>query len=253
MKKKDKLIEKRQCDITGKIKKRLKEKIESGITIKRSKINRTFLYNLYWIYNLSTPEIASLFDYSSSQTIRDKFIKYKISIKNNKECQSRIKIDKSVLISLYIDKKLSTYEISNKFDCGTETIRRLLKKYNIERRSCYHKMAGWNRGLSKKTDDRVASYAKKLSKTLLNGRERAPKKYGKDWYSQRKRCLKRDGYKCSQCQSKENLNVHHWEPYRFSYDNRLINLITLCENCHIEIHKWYKNEGFIEQAELEYY
>ena len=77
------------------------------------------------------------------------------------------------------------------------------------------------------------------------------------WISKRFKILKRDHFKCSECNSTHNLNVHHkyyvrgkkaWEyPYNV--------LITLCSNCHSKWHKehdieirdevWKKNREYI--------
>ena len=63
------------------------------------------------------------------------------------------------------------------------------------------------------------------------------------WKNKRLKILKRDNYTCRHCRSKNNLHVHHliykvggvppWE-YRNS------DLITLCANCHDEVHRTKK-------------
>lgn len=62
--------------------------------------------------------------------------------------------------------------------------------------------------------------------------------YGPNWWSQRKKALKRDAYRCYLCGSnKEQLNVHHQIPFskcdNYKEANSLDNLITLCQKCHI--------------------
>ncbi len=67
------------------------------------------------------------------------------------------------------------------------------------------------------------------------------------WINKRLIILKRDNFKCKNCNCKnEELHIHHtiyiqnrkpWE-----YDNKY--LITLCKNCHNEIHK-NKNSIFV--------
>ena len=56
----------------------------------------------------------------------------------------------------------------------------------------------------------------------------------------KKLCLKRDKYRCVNCGSKNNLNVHHIDnngPQRTnSPNNNLDNLQTLCYKCHLKIH-----------------
>jgi 5-methylcytosine-specific restriction endonuclease McrA len=65
---------------------------------------------------------------------------------------------------------------------------------------------------------------------------------GRNWHSQSREALKRDGYKCQICHKQLgkrgwDYGVHHIIPYRdFNGDyliaNELSNLITLCRRCH---------------------
>ncbi len=58
------------------------------------------------------------------------------------------------------------------------------------------------------------------------------------WIRKRNIILKRDGYKCTVCGDKNNLQVHHTYYIRdlvpWSYPNK--SLLTLCEPCHHEYH-----------------
>ena len=69
--------------------------------------------------------------------------------------------------------------------------------------------------------------------------------HGPNWYSQRRKALKRDLRTCQHCQLTEAeslglyeqpLAVHHIKPFRLFADykeaNALSNLITLCHSCH---------------------
>lgn len=48
--------------------------------------------------------------------------------------------------------------------------------------------------------------------------------------------LERDGWRCQQCGSRKNLEVHHLNARsRLGHDS-LENLITLCHACHSEVH-----------------
>lgn len=75
----------------------------------------------------------------------------------------------------------------------------------------------------------------KENKSYLNYKERVSSDY-KKW---KKSVLKRDNYKCTKCGSKESLNVHHIKSFSENKDLRfdINNGITLCNNCHIEVHK----------------
>lgn len=48
--------------------------------------------------------------------------------------------------------------------------------------------------------------------------------------------LKRDNYECTECSSKENLEVHHILRIIDGGTNNPANLLTLCEHCHNRRH-----------------
>ncbi len=50
------------------------------------------------------------------------------------------------------------------------------------------------------------------------------------------RVLRRDGWRCQQCGSRTNLQVHHIRLRSRSGADTEENLITLCSGCHDEIH-----------------
>ncbi len=67
------------------------------------------------------------------------------------------------------------------------------------------------------------------------------------WQNKRVEILMRDGYRCRNCKSLNNLQVHHRQyhlnksdvkvrPWEYSHKY----LITLCNSCHSEGHKLYK-------------
>lgn len=68
------------------------------------------------------------------------------------------------------------------------------------------------------------------------------------WLTKKKEILERDKYRCVNCRSENNLEIH-LRQYHYSvslnmfvnpwqYDNNL--LITLCENCHRQGHSLYQ-------------
>jgi len=67
-----------------------------------------------------------------------------------------------------------------------------------------------------------------------------------DWDSLRKRRLKRDNHRCSNCSAKggpsgdAELHVHHIVPRKDGGSDNIENLQTLCEDCHDAIH--HKNK-----------
>jgi RNA-directed DNA polymerase len=58
-----------------------------------------------------------------------------------------------------------------------------------------------------------------------------PSRRQAEWRETRTKVLQRDGYRCSQCGSTEELEVHHIKP---TGGNVLDNLLTLCQRCHAE-------------------
>ena len=70
---------------------------------------------------------------------------------------------------------------------------------------------------------------------------------GRNWEEQRQLALKRDEFKCVECDSTKNLHVHHIISYwKFDGDyvlaNDIDNLITLCASCHFTKHEpWLLN------------
>ena len=67
-------------------------------------------------------------------------------------------------------------------------------------------------------------------------RKKQKARYGPNWDKIRHLVYKRDGYRCRAC-SKTNckLNAHHIILLRVSKSNSSRNLITLCDECHIEV------------------
>lgn len=180
--------------------------------------------------------------------------------------------------SLYWESEWSIAMIAAFVGKSDETVRRFMAANGIPRRPKTHRFGGWNKGQpmpdeqrAKLSATRTALYAsgelrhwnegrhwpveirEKISAGVLAGREPAPSYYGPDWQRQRTSALQRDGYACQQCGSIDSIEVHHWEPYRFSFDNSLDNLVVLCADCHIDMHVRYRREGFIAMAEAEQY
>jgi 5-methylcytosine-specific restriction endonuclease McrA len=55
-----------------------------------------------------------------------------------------------------------------------------------------------------------------------------------EWKAKRKQVLKRDNYICQECGDRA-WQVHH-KTYKRIFNERLSDLISLCEDCHREIH-----------------
>lgn len=172
----------------------------------------------------------------------------------------------------------STAECAKVFGVDAETFRQRMIKFAIPRRPKTVNFGGHNKGKSlsaeqrsKISSTRLERFAsgelthwnrgrhwpeevrRKISETLLDGREPAESNYGPDWHIQRTSCLQRDDYTCQECGARDDLEVHHWDPYRFCFDNSLENLVTLCAPCHREMHEKYKREGWTQERERDFY
>lgn len=78
-------------------------------------------------------------------------------------------------------------------------------------------------------DIQKAKYPEIEGKEYLNGETKG--------YKNTKRYVKvRDGYKCRNCGSKKELEVHHRRPRSKGGSDRPGNLITLCHECHTDYH-----------------
>jgi 5-methylcytosine-specific restriction endonuclease McrA len=53
----------------------------------------------------------------------------------------------------------------------------------------------------------------------------------------RRQVLRRDGWKCQICGSRQNLQVHHKELRSQQGSDDELNLITLCADCHEGLHR----------------
>lgn len=75
----------------------------------------------------------------------------------------------------------------------------------------------------------------KVNKSYWNYEDRRSSKY-KKWKAS---VLERDKNKCKICGAKEQLVVHHIKHFADNINERynIDNGITLCENCHKEVHK----------------
>lgn len=56
------------------------------------------------------------------------------------------------------------------------------------------------------------------------------------WHELRAQALERDGHKCQECGTEDDLQVHHLA-YGKAGDDLLDDLVTLCEDCHSQRHE----------------
>ncbi|HUS49975.1 MAG TPA: hypothetical protein VMZ91_07400 [Candidatus Paceibacterota bacterium] len=130
----NKIAENYNCSINT-IMRRLRE---NGISVNKSKgvrtnIKKKDLEKLYKKQKLTTYEIAEKYDCCQA-TIWKKLVEFNIPRRTPYELNSNVP-SKKELIKLYIDKKLSTWEIQKRHGYSRSTIHRKLKKYRIKIRS----------------------------------------------------------------------------------------------------------------------
>lgn len=66
------------------------------------------------------------------------------------------------------------------------------------------------------------------------------------WNRLRSLCFHRDGYKCKNCGSGINLEMHHVSYEHLYTFAELDDVITLCRDCHTHIHQYDKKKIFAE-------
>ncbi|MBZ5652936.1 MAG: HNH endonuclease [Acidobacteriia bacterium] len=54
----------------------------------------------------------------------------------------------------------------------------------------------------------------------------------------RKQVLRRDGWQCQVCGTRQDLQVHHKQLRSQQGSDEDLNLITLCAGCHEGLHRW---------------
>lgn len=70
--------------------------------------------------------------------------------------------------------------------------------------------------------------------------------------SKRERIVQRAQYRCQSCGSKPDapsiLEVHHVRPWLQGGRHNDGNLVVLCKNCHLLIHKWLRLPRLVERV-----
>ena len=127
----------------------------------------------------------------------------------------------------------------------------------------------WNKGLTKETDNRVAingiNVGKALKGSLLSVETRLKLREShkgekhwnwrggisgmyklhraeRNWKKRSRKTFERDNFQCQLCGRKSGkLHAHHIIPWRVEHNDKLNNLITLCNSCHSKVErKWYQ-------------
>lgn len=228
---------------------------------------------LYVEKKQSSTEIANRFG-CDPQTVLNWLDKYNITRRNWYDRAPEELSDPDWLIRKYIDEHLSTSDIATLLDCSHTAVLKGLYDFDIgvrDRAASGPKNKQYNRqtincDICGDTFERVESQIQENNFCSMSclaewnseqfSGENSPRwaggyegYYGPNWRQQRRRAVIRDQARCQDCgmlesehlrQKGEKLHVHHITPARCFEDpdkrNRLQNLITLCEKCHLE--KW---------------
>lgn len=183
------------------------------------------LRRLYVDQQLTMVEVAETLQ-CSRQAVEEWIHRHEIDTRSrNPEVPSEL-TERDKLREMYRENGMSTYRIADQLDCAPSTVFDWLQRHGIETRS-------------------VGSQTGELHHRWKGGGEPY---YGEHWHEQRRKTLRRDGFKCRKCgiNNEEHgekyeigLDVHHIVPLR-EFDtrenaNQLDNLVTLCRRCHNQL------------------
>lgn len=181
------------------------------------------LYDLYWKQGLSTVKIGKNFGFNNN-VIRMWLKQYRIKVRKLGLAQSSLRLlSKEKLYQLYVKQKLACSKIGKIYNVDDESVRKLLRYFNIERRdNSGENNPFWQGGIA----DLPYPYEFRKIKKFIK---------------------ERDNYTCQECdkqfKGKNQLDVHHID---FNKKNsKPENLITLCKSCHSKTkfnrHNWIKH------------
>lgn len=141
--------------------------------MKYNNLTKDFLYDEHWNMNKSLDLIAKENNIKSG-SINYVFKKFNIKTRNKVDANKlrTITLDDSVLIDLYLNKKLTLNQIANKFNVCKVTVFNRLKKHNIEFRKFGR--TSWNKGTKSKyyCIDCNAEVTRKKSKRCISCRSK---------------------------------------------------------------------------------
>lgn len=243
------------------------------------KLDKETLERLYHDEQMTQGEIGQMYGVSNV-TIGNWMRRHGISVRNVKDAQRAVTLDKKTLYDLYIEQEMSSVEIASLYDgLDSHRVLRLLKRNGIQIRPQWQACAGWNTGVpvskerrrrqSEIMRERFANGAtphnlgvamsdeqkKKISESL-KGRFRGKKhprwiddkkyrRWRELWYNRfeykewRSFVFARDNYTCQMCGKPSNgdIEAHHIKPAD-KYPKLIVdkdNGITLCVDCHRSI------------------
>lgn len=136
--------------------------------------------------------------------------------------------DTEYMETRYLEMDYSMSEIAQEIGCSFTAVRNRISEMGLEVRSIKD---------IKSTDRYLDKYRGENNTNWLGGKSNYK---GRDWNARKKEAIERDKNTCQRCGvvgEGKNLDVHHRIPYRFSHNNDLENLVTLCSRCH-KVEEW---------------
>lgn len=135
---------------------------------------------------------------------------------------------------IYIDNERMKIDEGGNFICEPtpeENARIRYEKWKKESQErCEERRKRQEERFERRKQDNPKKYAVKKRRRVRREDKKLPPEI-------REEVLKRDGYACRKCGSKENLQIHHIKYRSKGGSDDLNNLITLCEFCHWIVHK----------------
>jgi 5-methylcytosine-specific restriction endonuclease McrA len=190
------------------------------------RINKNKLKKMYYDKEMTLKEIGEKIGARAS-VVLDWMHYYNLETRSAVQ-RDTADIPRKLLKKLYIEKEHSIYEIQKITGYNRETVRRYMKKYNIDRRDI-------PRG------ENHPNYNPNLT-----DKDREKDRVIPGYYKWRKSVYERDNYTCQVCGSKSgDIVAHHIESYASNPELRtdIDNGIVMCEGCHIKFHSIYGING----------
>ena len=233
--------------------------------MKKIVLDKDLLYKKYVIEDKTIPVVAS--EFNVCHTVISKNLEYYgIPSKSNKIEE----IEKEILIRLYIENHLSIRDIAKHLGVAETQIRKSLKFHNIARRMRYWKSSQNKKGkivscavcgkeiyrknynLNKFNVFFCSWDCLKIHQSITKSISELPESWRsrKDYRSWRRKILQRDNRTCKMCESIEKPIAHHIVEAKERPDLKyeITNGITLCQKCHIEVHK-NNSHNYIESLQ----
>ncbi len=222
----------------------------NGVNTQHLYQNKDWLYNQYITLKKSVADISRQFKYK--EDVLRKWL-YKLRIVKPISKDIKLYKDKDWLYRQNITLNKTFVDIANEFGYNLSTIKNWARKFKLPQKGTGYFNKGrvpWNKGLDE-CNDKVKIQANALREYHYDNSKKGIKIMKENTIKYQKH----NSGICSICGTNKNLNVHHIDKDRGN--NNPCNLITLCESCHLRVHKhsllslYADNIVSIEKAEIE--